>query len=347
MAFEYFEEAEVNISQLDAGPPVGEFGVRIYSDELSKSLPVAQDIKVFLEGREISRSNGTKSKIESVRISGTESVFRYNGRRYMELGANFTDTDTSALVIATRKIVEKEFDDKRLERYGINSDSLEYDFGTESNNQKSFKSMQLAFPVLLFAMYIMLVWQFKSSLQPLLIFMAIPFSLFGVTAGLYYTNNPLSFFVMLGLFALVGISVNNTILLVDYANQARTTGLSRIESVGAAMLERFRPLITTSLTSVVALIPLALSDPFWESLAVTLIFGLLTSTLLVIVAFPYYYLFGELLRQYIRPHHFISWLIIAMVLIFAIGSLLGGYAVLAAFVAYILATIYYAKMRRG
>jgi multidrug efflux pump subunit AcrB len=101
---------------------------------------------------------------------------------------------------------------------------------------------------------------------------------------------------MIGFFALIGIALNNTILLTDYANQARKAGSSPTDAMALAIKARFRPLLATSLTSVVALIPLALSDPFWESLAYTLIFGLLSSTFLVIVSFPYMYLIVEWLR---------------------------------------------------
>jgi multidrug efflux pump subunit AcrB len=146
-------------------------------------------------------------------------------------------------------------------------------------------------------MFLLLLYQFRSFVQPLLIFIAIPFSFFGVAAGLYYTDNPLSFFVLVGFFALIGIAVNNTILLTDFANQAKDAGADKYDAMADAVAARFRPLITTSLTSVVALIPLALSDPFWQSLAVTLIFGLLSSTFLVIVAFPYLYLVTEWLRS--------------------------------------------------
>ena len=105
---------------------------------------------------------------------------------------------------------------------------------------------------------------------------------------------------MVGFFALIGIAVNNTILLTDFANQSRASGKNSYEAIGDALQARFRPLVTTSLTSIVALLPLALSDPFWEALSYTLIFGLLSSTLLVIVSFPYFYLISEALRSYGR-----------------------------------------------
>jgi preprotein translocase subunit SecF len=76
--------------------------------------------------------------------------------------------------------------------------------------------------------------------------------------------------------------------------------MGKHEAIAQAVRTRFRPLIATSLTSIVALIPLALTDPFWQSLSVTLIFGLLSSTFLVIIAFPYYLLVGEWLREFGR-----------------------------------------------
>ena len=151
--------------------------------------------------------------------------------------------------------------------------------------------------------YFVLAFQFRSFLQPLLIFLAIPFSLFGITLGLYLTNNPFSFFAALGFFALIGLSLKNTILLTDYANQARRAGLGTVDAAHEALAQRFRPLIATSLTAVVSLIPLALSSPFWEGLAVVLIFGLLSSTFLVITVFPYYYLGSEYLRQHTSRHY--------------------------------------------
>ena len=102
---------------------------------------------------------------------------------------------------------------------------------------------------------------------------------------------------MIGVFGLIGIAVNNTILLTDYVNQERRAGKGVVDAISQATQKRFRPLVTTSTTTVVALLPLALSDPFWEALAFTIIFGLLSSTFLVVVAFPYYYLGFEWVRR--------------------------------------------------
>jgi len=154
-----------------------------------------------------------------------------------------------------------------------------------------------AFMVALAAMAVLLILQFRSSTQWLLVFTAIPFSFFGMFGGLLITDNPLSFFVMLGVLGLIGIAVNNTILLVDFANQERALGAEMNAAIATAVRRRFRPLVATSLTTVGGLLPLALSDPFWEALAFTIIFGLLSSTFLVIFSFPYYYLALEWIRE--------------------------------------------------
>jgi len=127
--------------------------------------------------------------------------------------------------------------------------------------------------------------------------MALPFSLFGITLSLYLSDNPFSFFAMLGFFALIGLSIKNTILLTDYANQERRAGKGAVDSMISALNERFRPLLATSVTAVVALVPLSIISPFWQGLAILIIFGLLSSTFLVITVFPYYYLAGEWARS--------------------------------------------------
>lgn len=226
----------------------------------------------------------------------TSIYTRSDGKEYLAVTAQYIDTDTTTLVTLTQTAVEKEFDAKRLESYGLDKDTIGFDFGQESENQESFKNLALAFPAVLAAIFILLAFQFRSLLQPLLIFMAIPFSLFGITLGLWLTNNSFSFFAMLGFFALIGLSIKNTILLTDYANQARRAGINPVNSAIVALRERFRPLVATSLTAVFSLIPLAITSPFWEGLSVVLIFGLLSSTFLVIIVFPYYYLAAEFLR---------------------------------------------------
>lgn len=295
--------ASAVVSQVGVGPPKEQFPfkVQIESDDPAQADQVAKNLVNFLSDKEVTRQNGTTASINKVQYNGEQvSITRIDGQRIVEVAASFDASDTSALVQATQQEVEDDFLSDSNNLAGLNKDSVTFDFGFESENQESFKSVLLVLPFLILAMYILLAVQFKSLLQPLLILVAVPFSFFGVALALLLTNNPLSFFVMIAFFALIGISVNNSILLTDYANQERLAGLSPRYAIASAIKQRTRPLITTSVTSILALVPLALTDPFWESLAVTLIGGLTASAVLVLISFPYYYLALEALRSRVK-----------------------------------------------
>lgn len=295
-AFAGFHAAKVEVGQLDVGPPVSGFTVRIVADDRDKAFVLAQDVSRFLQDVTLTRPSGETAKLKDVTVSDPGTYSRADNEQYASVTAGFDASDTTTLVTLAQNAVNKEFDSQRLGTYGLPKDTVRYDLGQEQENQDSFKSLAIAFPILLVAIYLLLAVQFRSLLQPLLIFMAIPFSLFGITLGLFLTDNAFSFFAMLGFFALVGLSLKNTILLTDYANQLRRSGETAVDSAIGALHERFRPLIATSLTAMVSLIPLALTSPFWEGLSVVLIGGLLSSTFLVVTVFPYYYLGAEYLR---------------------------------------------------
>ena len=109
-------------------------------------------------------------------------------------------------------------------------------------------------------------------------------------------------------------------------SQERALGAEMNEAIATALRRRFRPLVATSLTTVGGLLPLALSDPFWEALAFTIIFGLLSSTFLVIVSFPYYYLALEKIRQVVpgRDLPLIARSFIMLGVLVALGAILFG-----------------------
>ncbi|MBI3494950.1 efflux RND transporter permease subunit [Candidatus Saccharibacteria bacterium] len=300
-SFEDFDGAKVSVGQVDAGPPASDFAAQIdTSQNRVASEKLANDVAAYLKDVKLTRPDGSIAKIESVAVANTSIYTRKDNKPYIAVTAQFVDDDTTTLVTLAKAAVEKEFDSDRVASYDLDDDTISYNFGQEDENQDSFATMAIAFPILLCVIYVLLAFQFRSFLQPLLIFMAIPFSLFGITLGLYATDNAFSFFAMLGFFALIGLSLKNTILLTDAANQARRDGMGAVDSAHRALAERFRPLIATSLTAVVSLIPLAISSPFWEGLAVVLIFGLLSSTFLVITVFPYYYLGAEYMRSIFR-----------------------------------------------
>ena len=293
------EDAEVAVLQFDAGPPVTDFPlqIQITEEDPERAEILVSEVEEYINGAVLERPNGTTFTIIDTDVNINGVVNRVDGQRTLTVGGAFDADDTSALLVASEDYVRAFFTPEYLESQGFSEDSIGFDFGQETENAESFASLAIAFPIALLLMYILLVAQFRSFLQPILIFMAIPFTFFGVFAGLYFTDNALSFFVQVGLIGLIGIAVNNTILLVTYANQEKQAGVRTYDAIANAIQKRFRPLITTTITTVVALLPLALSDPFWESLAFTIIFGLISSTFLVIVSFPYYYLGAEWLRM--------------------------------------------------
>lgn len=297
-------EMRLSVEPAGVGPPVGTFAVQIAADDQDSAYKLAGDVKEFLNTTELKRIDGTTAKLKNARITPSTLVVRDGDKRIINVNADFYDKDTSALVTLAQTAVEEKFNAESLKSYGLDEAALSFNFGQEEENQDSFASMGTAAGPLFLAMFVLMALLFRSLLQPILIFTALPFAFFGVAAGLYGTNNPISFFSMLGVFALIGISLNNTILLTDYANQARSEGMKPSEAIASAMRERLRPLLTTSITSIFALLPLALNDPFWEGLAFALVFGLLSSTILVLIVFPYFYListsFSDLLHKFYR-----------------------------------------------
>lgn len=292
---------EYSIFQLDAGPPVDDFPftVQIFDEDVATSARFAGEIAEYLETAEIQRPDGSVIEINEVRVQAEESVIRrINGERLVEVSASYRDDDTTGLVTATQQAVEAEFTAERLNEAGLSEDALRFDFGQESENIQSFESAQIALAIAVLLMYFLLVVQFNSFSQPLLILLAVPFGLIGVGLGLLLADHSLSFFVMVGLIGLTGIVVNNAILLVDFANQSRRAGASIDQAIVDAVKQRFRPVVTTTLTTIGALSPLAFTDPFWEPLAITIIFGLVASTIMVLGIFPYFYILFEQARSY-------------------------------------------------
>lgn len=315
-----FKEAQVAVGQQDVGPPSASFVVQIDATNREAAFRAAKDLAAYLSSVELKRLDNSVSRMKNVTVASSDEYVRVGNKPVVQVQAGFDGTDTTTLVNLAQEAVKDKFGSATLSSYGLAGDAIHFELGQEAENQESFNALLLAFPVLLAAMYVLLAVQFRSLLQPLLIFLAIPFSFFGIMLGLNLTDNAISFFAMLGFFALIGLSIKNTILLTDFANQARRAGADPIDAAVAALEERFRPLFATSMTAVVSLIPLAIASPFWEGLAVVLIFGLLSSTLLVVTVFPYYYLGAEYLRIKFKRLHVVAWLV----------ALIGGVAALSA-----------------
>jgi hydrophobic/amphiphilic exporter-1 (mainly G- bacteria), HAE1 family len=169
--------------------------------------------------------------------------------------------------------------------------------GEAQEMQRSFYALLGALLLSVILVYMLLAGQFESLFQPLLIIAAIPLALVGVVLTLGLTGWGLSLGVFFGAIMLGGIVVNNSILLVDQANQFRVQGHSVKEAILLGSRARLRPILMTTLTTILALLPLALGRgegaELRVPLALTVIGGLITSTFLTLFLVPLMYLKGE------------------------------------------------------
>jgi len=288
-------DANIKVELMSAGPPTADypFAMQVFDDDPVVLEKAGKVIQNFLDEREIENDE----IVSEVVVDNSDLISKRNGRRYIQVKAKISDATNTGLIITLRDQIIDEFDEDVLETLNLETDALEFDFGQESENLESFESTMVALAVALVLMYILLITQYNSFLLPLLIFMAIPFSFPGLFPGLFLTNNSLSFFTALGIMGLTGIVVNNTIILVDFANRKRDQGLSINEAITESIRIRFRPILATSATTIAGLLPLGLSDPFWESLTFSIIFGLISSTTLVLLAFPAFFSVFEDIRK--------------------------------------------------
>lgn len=135
-----------------------------------------------------------------------------------------------------------------------------------------------------------LIIQFKSFTQPLIIFAALPLAIIGSILALLATGISFSFTAFIGLTSLIGIAINNSIVLVDFANRMRDEGASVREAASMAGEVRFVPIVMTTLTTILGLLPLTLSGgSLWAPMGWTIIGGLLTSTTFVLLVVPILY----------------------------------------------------------
>ena len=157
----------------------------------------------------------------------------------------------------------------------------------------AFESMRFAILLAVFLVYLVMASQFESLVQPFVIMFAIPFALIGVAVALGVTAQAMNVVVLIGFVVLAGIVVNNSIVLIDYTNQLRRKGLDKFEAVRQAGSVRLRPILMTTTTTMLGLLPMAISwgegPELRVPLAVTVIGGLLSSTLLTLVLVPVMY----------------------------------------------------------
>lgn len=211
-------------------------------------------------------------------------IERKNAERFVTLGANLDGIAMSEGVNAVNEIISniKIPDGVRIEQGG----DIE-------SQQESFRDLGIAIMLGILLVFLVMAGQFESFIDPFIILFSLPFAFVGVIWALFITGTTLSIMGFIGMLMLVGIAVNNAIVLVDYTNKLRQRGMSLEEAVPLAGKTRLRPVMMTALTTMGGLLPLALStgegSSMWRPLGVTVVGGLLAATIITLILIPVIY----------------------------------------------------------
>jgi HAE1 family hydrophobic/amphiphilic exporter-1 len=222
------------------------------------------------------------SSIAEINLTGSrQQIEHLDGERVMRVTA-YTQEGTTAQQIFNKM-------EGRIEQLDIPTNYQVNMGGEREDIQESFSDMFRAFGLAVFLITGLLVLQFNSFRQPLMILVTIPLALIGVMPGLWIMGQTLSFPGLIGIVALAGIAVNNAIILIDKINSYRKDGYTMDRAVVEAVSSRSRPVILTTITTVGGILPLALSNPTWGPLGYAIVFGLSFSTITTLIVIPLLY----------------------------------------------------------
>ncbi|HNV69476.1 MAG TPA: efflux RND transporter permease subunit [Candidatus Ozemobacteraceae bacterium] len=220
--------------------------------------------------------------------AGTAEIKRVEGQRVISVLADVDERKANAAAITTN-LVSSGYLDLLCRKHGIS-----YAFeGQRKETMESLAGLRVGFALSFLGIYIILATIFASYLQPIIIMVAIPFGIIGALIGHWIMGYPLTMMSMFGLVALSGIVVNNSLLIVDYINEAVGQGTPLADALILAGSERFRPIMSTSLTTFFGVSSLLFERSFQAQflipMAITLAWGLIFSTLLSLILIPALY----------------------------------------------------------
>lgn len=214
---------------------------------------------------------------------GPSEIRRIDQRRAAVISANLEGLDLSGQADAIREA---------LERAELPPGSWEI-AGQNREMERSLQSLGLALALAVFLVYTIMASTFESIIHPFVILVSVPLAALGVVPALALTSTPVSVVVLIGIIILAGVVVNNAIVLVDTINRERAGGMDRTAAIHHAAALRLRPILITTVTTVLGLVPLAMGigegAEIQAPLAITVIAGLSVSTLLTLVVIPVVY----------------------------------------------------------
>ena len=250
-----------------------------------------RDSNKDLEKTKVPKADGSTIELKKIakitEVNELASINKYDGKRYIKVQAELKE-GAEAASVETK--INNFLSADKLEDLGLEKDAVSYRGEVMANSE----ALDKIFIMLLLAMifvYIILVAQFNSFFQPLIIVMAVPLALVGVFPALLITGNVLSFLANVGVVALVGIVVNDAIVFIDYANRLYRRDNDFVQALITAGQVRFKPILSTSITTIGGVLPLALVSDFWGPIGMAIIGGLTFSTIGTLVVIPAAYTF--------------------------------------------------------
>lgn len=223
------------------------------------------------------------------------TINRRNNQRVIMVTADVVPQDAAGSVIAALKR-------DTLPQLKARYPGLNYAFeGRQAEIRDSVRSIFIGLAAVIFVIYVLLALIFRSYSQPLMVLVAIPFATIGAVFGHVVMGYSLSIMSLFGIMALAGVVVNDSLILVDLANRKRSEGMQAVQAVIAASVQRFRPIILTTLTTFVGLAPMILETSrqarFLIPMALSLGFGIVFATLLTLILIPVLYMIVEDIKQ--------------------------------------------------
>jgi multidrug efflux pump subunit AcrB len=256
-----------------------------------------------LENMRIRTPSGTEVPFAEVAIAemgkSLPSIRRVDRNRTLNVTADIEEGVGDVEAVKTNLI------ENFMPQLLVNHPSVSYSLEGEAREQReSFASLRFGVLLVLFGIYAMLAIVFRSYSQPFIVMLVIPFSVIGAIAFHVVRGDTLSIMSILGILALIGVVVNDSLVLVDYVNRKRQQGYRLLRAVSMAGVMRFRPILLTSLTTIGGLTPLLLEKSrqaqWLIPMAVSLAGGIAFATLLTLFLVPMFYLIFEDIRLAVR-----------------------------------------------
>lgn len=280
-----------SVSQIFTEQLLGELLIDGKTMPMKLSNDVSIENKNDLLKEKIPTINGEKELSNYVSLEKETSlneINRYNGERYITIGADYSEGDLGNINLEIQEMING-LDVEEGYTVAVSGDLEE--------QQQAMQDLLMILAISIFLVFTVMAIQFNSLKHPFIILMIVPYTITGVLIGLFISQNELNVLSGIGVIMLVGIVLNNGILLIDRIKQLRNSGLDVYEAVVNAGKDRIRPIFITTLMTVGGMIPLALAtgsaSGYQSPLAVVIISGLLYSTLISLVLIPSFYLVFE------------------------------------------------------